>query len=53
MQKFRDMEKIKKNCLCDKVVHCRGCRAVAYAVTGDYLAPDPMCYKHLMQNDKH
>jgi len=53
MQEFRDMEKIKTNCSCDKVVHCRGCRAVAFAVTGDYMAPDPMCYKHLIQNDKH
>lgn len=53
MQELRDMEKIKRNCDCDKVVHCRGCRAVAYAVTGDYLAKDPMCYKHLFEKDKN
>lgn len=52
MQEFRNMEKIKTNCACDKVVHCRGCRAIAFAVTGDYLAKDPMCYKHLIENDK-
>lgn len=49
MQNLRDMEKIKTNCACDKVVHCRGCRAVAYAITGDYMAKDPMCYKELIK----
>lgn len=51
MEEFRDLKKMKERTLCDKVVHCRGCRAVAYAVTGDYLAKDPMCYKHLIEND--
>ena len=41
---------MKERTLCDKVVHCRGCRAVAYAVTGDYLHKDPMCYKDLLKN---
>jgi len=31
------------------VAHCRGCRAVAYAVTGDYMAKDPMCFKDLIK----
>jgi len=48
MQELRDLDKMKKNTLCDKVSHCRGCRAVAYAVTGDYMAKDPMCFKHLL-----
>lgn len=39
---------MKRNTLCNKISHCRGCRAVAYAVTGDYMAKDPMCFKHLL-----
>jgi len=49
MKEFRDMGKIKERCSCDRVVHCRGCRAVAFAVTGDYLSKDPMCYKELIK----
>ena len=32
---------------CEYVPICRGCRAVAYATTGDYLAEDPQCWKEL------
>jgi radical SAM protein with 4Fe4S-binding SPASM domain len=52
MQELRDLDRMRKNTLCDKVVHCRGCRAVAYAVTGDYMAKDPMCFKHLLGEKK-
>ena len=53
MQNLRNLDKMKKNSLCDMVAHCRGCRAVAYAVTGDYMAKDPMCFKDFMnKNDK-
>ncbi len=52
MQDLRDLDKMKRNCLCNKVTHCRGCRAVAYAVTGDYMAKDPMCFRDLLiEND--
>jgi len=30
---------------CDLIPVCRGCRAMAYAVSGDYLAEDPQCWK--------
>lgn len=30
---------------CDYIPICRGCRAVAYALKGDYLAEDPQCWK--------
>jgi AdoMet-dependent heme synthase len=30
---------------CEFLHDCRGCRARAYAATGDYLGPDPMCCK--------
>lgn len=49
MKDLRDLEKMKRNSLCDKVVYCRGCRAVAYAVTGDYMAKDPMCFKDILK----
>jgi len=49
MQNLRDLNQMKINTLCDKVSHCRGCRGIAYAVKGDYMAKDPMCYKDLME----
>ncbi len=52
MQDLRDLNKIREKSLCDKVVHCRGCRAIAYATTGDYMAKDPMCFKEYLENDK-
>ena len=30
---------------CPDVSQCRGCRAMALAVTGDWLAPDPHCWR--------
>lgn len=49
MQELRDLDKMKRNTLCDKVAYCRGCRAIAYAISGDYMAKDPMCFKHLLR----
>lgn len=49
MKNLRDLNKMKENTLCDKVSHCRGCRGIAYAVEGDYMAKDPMCYKDLIK----
>ena len=51
MKNLRDMNSFRNNTNCDKVVHCRGCRAVAYAVTGDYLHKDPMCFKDLVNSN--
>lgn len=42
----RNHKNIKGKCAdCDFVPVCRGCRAMAYALTGDYLAEDPQCWK--------
>ena len=30
---------------CEYIPRCGGCRAMAYSVTGDYLAEDPQCWK--------
>ena len=29
---------------CDLLTQCRGCRAMAYFTTGDYMAEDPQCW---------
>lgn len=43
---IRNTTNIKGKCAgCDLMPICRGCRAMAYAITGDYLAEDPQCWK--------
>jgi radical SAM protein with 4Fe4S-binding SPASM domain len=43
---IRNSKNIKGKCNgCDFIPLCRGCRAMAYALTGDYLAGDPQCWK--------
>jgi radical SAM protein with 4Fe4S-binding SPASM domain len=43
---IRDPRNLKGKCnKCDYIPICRGCRAVAYFVNGDYLAEDPQCWK--------
>jgi len=42
---LRDWHNLKSHCpSCEYVSICRGCRADAWARTGDYLAPDPLCW---------
>ena len=44
--KIRDKNNLKGKCHgCENLAYCGGCRAVAYAVTGDYLEGDPQCWK--------
>lgn len=31
---------------CDLADGCYGCRGAAYQITGDYLASDPLCWRH-------
>lgn len=38
---------------CDYIAQCRGCRAMAYAVTGDWLAPDPHCWHEVTAPPPH
>lgn len=41
-----DKRNLKGKCnSCEVISKCSGCRAMAYAVTGDYLAEDPNCWK--------
>lgn len=45
MEKLRDRDLLRGRCgRCSLRWHCGGCRAVAYAHTGDPLAADPQCF---------
>ena len=50
MQNLRDLDQMKKNTGCEYVSHCKGCRAIAYATTGDYMSEDPMCFRKLVKS---
>jgi radical SAM protein with 4Fe4S-binding SPASM domain len=44
LKEIRNLSAYKGNCgICEYVGVCGGCRARAYATTGDYLAADPIC----------
>jgi len=44
--KIRNKENLKGKCHdCELIPRCSGCRAMAYAVTGDFLEEDPQCWK--------
>ena len=43
---IRDPDNLKGKCHdCPLLTSCRGCRAMAYFATGDYLAEDPQCWR--------
>lgn len=43
---IRDKRNLKGKCnSCEFIPRCGGCRSIAYAFTGDYLAEDPQCWK--------
>jgi radical SAM protein with 4Fe4S-binding SPASM domain len=50
LEAFRDRSRYKGRCgVCSRWVHCRGCRAIAYAFSrsqghDDFLADDPQCF---------
>jgi radical SAM protein with 4Fe4S-binding SPASM domain len=48
--KIRDKRNLKGKCKdCEFIPRCGGCRAMAYALTGDYLEEDPQCWKKTTQ----
>lgn len=42
---MREYDKIENCGTCELKQFCRGCRAVPYAVNGDYAGKDPQCWK--------
>ena len=45
-----DKRNLKGKCkTCEYISKCSGCRAMAYAVSGDYLSEDPNCWKSICQ----
>lgn len=45
LNEMRQVEKLEKCSECDLLPYCRGCRAMAYAIKGNYFASDPQCWK--------
>lgn len=43
LKKIRRKENLKGKCAICNIPDCRGCRSLAFALTGDYLAEDPIC----------
>jgi len=52
LKNLRDFDKFKEKGCCEDVNYCKGCRAIAYAVTGDYMAKDPMCFKQYVKSEE-
>lgn len=44
LKEVADKSKLKGKCRACRIDKCRGCRAIAYAVGGDYLAEDSLCW---------
>ncbi len=45
--RLRDKKKLAKGCNgCQWLGQCGGCRAIAYATTGDFMATDPQCWNN-------
>ena len=46
LEKLKRKENLKGKCGRCEMKDCRGCRSLALALTGDYLAEDPHCWYH-------
>jgi len=44
LEKIRRKDNLKGKCGTCRIEGCTGCRSLAYALTGDYLAEDPHCW---------
>jgi radical SAM protein with 4Fe4S-binding SPASM domain len=47
LEKLGRKENLKGKCGNCEVKECRGCRSLAFALTGDYLSEDPHCWQYL------
>jgi len=44
LKRIRGKENVKGKCGTCRISECTGCRSLAYALTGDFLAEDPHCW---------
>jgi len=44
LNRMREIESLKKCGRCDLIQFCRGCPAVAFGATNDYIGEDPQCW---------
>jgi AdoMet-dependent heme synthase len=44
LENIRTKKKLQGKCGTCAILDCFGCRAMTYALTGDYLAADPHCW---------
>ncbi len=44
LEKLRGKDNLKGKCGACDIEDCRGCRSLAFSLTGDYLAEDPHCW---------
>jgi radical SAM protein with 4Fe4S-binding SPASM domain len=51
LEKLRGKEDLKGRCGTCKRGDCRGCRSLAFALTGDYLGEDPHCWLSSMTSE--
>jgi AdoMet-dependent heme synthase len=48
LNNIRNVNKLEGKCgICDYKYECKGCRAVAFALTGNYMGPDLQCWHDL------
>jgi radical SAM protein with 4Fe4S-binding SPASM domain len=47
LEKLRGKENLKGKCGKCRIKDCRGCRSLAFCLTGDYLEEDPHCWTDL------
>lgn len=53
LNEIRDYRNYEGGCSsCEYAPSCRGCRAVAYSVFGNYLKEDPQCIKSIVEGEK-
>lgn len=48
LNKLRERKNLKGTCAVCEISDCMGCRAMTCALTGDYLAEDPHCWKETL-----
>lgn len=48
MEQYRKVEEMEKCSKCELIQICRGCPAASYGIHGRWNAPDPQCWKRIL-----